>query len=284
MHIKSSSVIAFGVLGLVLSGPQRASALTCAPLEFVAPVPNAVDVPTNTRVWCSSDPLSVESPIVVTDSEGAVVSGTQTRLSFPGYGVWVFRPDSDLAPSSEYHATCPFTYGSTISFTTGESATSGPPEVPDLSNKVLHASPDTSWGASYYAQFPGVGGADAIIVLDLAGSATLDAEGPSGHVADATPRFTEGFLVGSYACGGNWPEAGLGASTTVALGAFNLAGEFSGWSDTLPITLPTSYTTEEPGGAGCHFGAAGGSSSGAAGLLAVFLWQVARRARRNTAR
>jgi hypothetical protein len=129
-----------------------------------------------------------------------------------------------------------------------------------------------------------VGGPDSIIVLDLAGSSTLDAAGPSGDVADATLSFTEEFLVGSYPCGGNWPEAGLGASTTVALGAFNLAGEFSGWSDTLPITLPTRYTTEEPEGAGCHFGAAGGSSSGAAGLLAAFLWQVARRVRRNTAR
>jgi hypothetical protein len=288
LRIKSGSLIVCGVLGLALSFTQRASALSCVSSGFWAPGHDAVDVPTNTRMWCSSDSVSAESPIILTDSDGAVVSGTHTRVSSPEYGLWVFRPDSELAPRSEYHWSCSsIDYGSrTSSFTTGESATSGPPEVPDLSSRVLHASPDESWGPSYYARFPGAGEPSSIIVLDLAGNSTLDAAGPSGYVADARLPLTDGFFVGSYPCGGNWSEAGLGASTTVALGAFNLAGEFSGWSDTLEITLPTRYTTQDPGspgGPGCHLGAAGGSSSGAAGLIAAFLWQVVRRARRNTA-
>jgi hypothetical protein len=345
MRIKPGLFIASGLAGLVLCGAGRASALSCALPELIAPRPEAVNVPTNTLIWCSSSPTNEVSPIRLTDPDGVVVNGTHTRMSSSRYALWIFHPDSELLPSSDYLATCRRDYeGSdrTSPFTTGTSAASAPPAVPNISSMDLTAH-HGYWGDSYLATFRNVGALDSIIVLDLGGGAALDAEAPSGHVADVEAlSFSQDFAVGHSVCGGNWPTANLGGSNTVALGAFDLAGQFSGWSDTRSIVLPSSFLTEDPelspppvpmpspppdvpttdagasepppaggdeadeandsdeanaddaasqpranlpGRAGCQVGAAGSSSSaGAAALLALVLWQVARRERRSAAR
>jgi hypothetical protein len=249
MFTKPGSFIACGLMGIILCGAEHASALSCALPELMAPRPQAVDVPTNTLIWCSSEPVNDVSPIVLTDPEGVVVHGTHTRMSSSRYALWVFRPDAALLPSSEYLATCRRDYSDTewtSPFKTGASAASAPPSVPDISSMDLTAH-HGYWGDAYLATFRNVGALDSIIVLDLGGGAALDAEAPSGHVADAESlAFSRDFTVGHGVCGGNWPTANLGASNTVALGAFDLAGQFSGWSDTRSIVLPSSFLTEDP--------------------------------------
>jgi hypothetical protein len=56
------------------------------------------------------------------------------------------------------------------------------------------------------------------------------------------------IYVGSSICENNWPEATLGASTTVALGAFDVTGAFSGWSDTVAVTIPSTLDDASSGG------------------------------------
>jgi hypothetical protein len=237
--------MASALAALVTSGASRATALSCAGPELWAPARDALDVPTNTLVWCPNNSPGATPQVVLTDADGATVAGTQTRLSSPDLELLVFRPDSDLAPNSEYQFECPRVYDvqDTFSFTTGASSRSAPPAVPNISAVELRAKLDEDWGDSYYAKFEQVAELNTIIVLDLGGSAMLSPQGPSGYVADADflSRLPDSYVVGYGPCGGSWPGAALGATTTVAIGAFDLTGAFSGWSDTIRITLPATH-------------------------------------------
>ena len=245
MHTKPGLLIACALAGLVISGTGRARALSCALPELWAPAPDAADVPINTLVWCSGNRDGAASQVVVTGADGETVSGTQTRMSSPAYELLVFRPDSDLAPNSEYDVVCPRVYDSerAFSFTTGASSRSTPPAVPDIATKELIATLGDGWGASYHVLFRQVAQPGDIIVLDLGGTSTLAPQGPTGYVADSQVMgsYAQDFWLGTGPCGGNWPGAALGASTTIALGAFALTGEFSGWSDTIRVTLPATH-------------------------------------------
>lgn len=58
-------------------------------------------------------------------------------------------------------------------------------------------------------------------------------------------RRSPGFYwVGTGGCLYSWPGAELGASTRFRLGAFDLTGAFSGWSESIDLTIPDQY--EEP--------------------------------------
>lgn len=162
----------------------------------------------------------------------------------------VFRPDSGLAPNAEYRVRCPNPYylegadnRREFSFSTGSSSLSKAPPIPNVATVELSAQRGEDWGDSYSALFRKAGDLGNIIVLNLGGSSTLNPDELSGDVADPTYLTTErDYWVGTGPCGGNWPDAALGASTTIALGAFDLAGGFSGWSDTVGVTLPSAYT------------------------------------------
>lgn len=303
MHIQPASLVACAVAGLLICGARPATALSCAGPSVTAPLPDAVDVPTNTRVWCSHYLDDESSQIFLTDLNGMAVSGTQALLSTPEFDVLVFRPDSALEPNTTYRASCPKPFpgededGREFSFSTGSSSLSKAPPIPNVATVELLARKGDDWGDSYFALFQNPGELGNIIVLNLGGSSTLNPDELSGEVADPMYLTTQqAYLVGTGPCGGNWPGAALGASTTVALGAFNLAGGFSGWSDTVTVTLPSAYTevpdeafseedSEPPrlppeapyGPPGCQFGAPAGSLYGVAGLLATLAWRVSRR-------
>ncbi len=53
--------------------------------------------------------------------------------------------------------------------------------------------------------------------------------------------FVAALLGSDFACDTNWPDAFLGASTVVRVGSLDLTGRFSGWSDPVTVTMPTTY-------------------------------------------
>jgi len=271
MQPKPAFLAACVLTALIATQASPASALSCAVPELLVPRPDAVDVPTNTLLWCSSRSGEESAVIHLVDAGGADVRGTQTLLSVPDFELLVFRPDFELTADSVYHVECPG-----VSFTTGAGVRSTPPAVPKVSNVEFLTEREQTWGSSYFAHFQQVSEPDSIVVLDLAGRAALQPSEPSGLAADArlVPPNAD-FWVGHGPCGGNWREAGLGASTTVALGAFDLTGAFSGWTETVPVTLPNHFTSGENGG--CQLGTLGRSPWGAAPALAALASILLRR-------
>lgn len=275
MIFRSAAPIAGAVAALVATGTNPAHGLSCASLEVVAPLPDAVDVPTNTLVWCSRDSRSPSSPIQVTDSDGRDVSGTQTRMTLPQYELLTYRPDAELAPNSRYKVSCPVRYegqSSSFDFTTGAGPRLAPPAVPSTSNVEIAVDPDFGWGPSYFAVFHEASERQNIVVVDLPGGrTTLNPDARSGFVSDARYLSQSTDVgVGQGPCGGNWSDADLGASTTVALGAYDVTGAFSGWSDSVTVTIP---------GEGCALGSRASSRWGAAWPLMALAWFGARRRR-----
>lgn len=298
MKPRAVGPIACAVASLIMTASaERAYALSCALPGFIAPIPDSVQVPTNTLVWCTKGAETSSPPVRLRDAAGAEVSGTETQLSMYGYAMLVFRPDSELAPNTRYTVECPARYPDEPSsvFTTGAGARTSPPAVPSVSRIETHAYPEGAWGASYYALFRDAGEAGSIVVVDLARGASLEADDPSGSVADAAHFFlASDVFVGTGPCGGSWPGATLGASTTVALGAFDETGAFSGWSETVTVTIPGEATVDrngeviEPaaaarpslvGRSGCALGGRGSSLGAVAGLLLAFAGLAARRRR-----
>ena len=183
-----------------------------------------------------------------------------------------------------------------FSFTTGAEPRLTPPRVPDLSRVEVGAA-EGYWGTNYQATFRGAIEGGSLIVLDLGGGAALDPDAPAGATssfAATAPDDTDAW-VGVGPCGGNWPGASLGASTSVALGAFDLTGAFSGWSDTVTVTLPDQaeplpeeerpFSSTTPyrgaGHSSCNLRPAPSSAFGAAALLSLALVGVARARRKR---
>ena len=105
------------------------------------------------------------------------------------------------------------------------------------------------------------------MVLDIAGESSLDANSVSGVVTDI---FTSGLgiIIGNEDCGRyNW-NFDDGSATDVRFGVFDLAGNFSGWTEPQDVD-PGCGSRVGPG--------TRQSSSGFFGLLAVVLVVVVER-------
>jgi hypothetical protein len=300
--LKPALPLACALAALVSTGATRVYALSCALPELVVPTPDSVHVPTNTLVWCSQEPYQPSTTILLRDVLGNAVSGTQTELSLPWMDVLVFRPDAELAANSEYTVECPLRWQGQLPthvFTTGPGSRQTRPAVPSVAHVNVGAE-NGGWGPHHYANFPGSGEPQTITVIDLGGATTLNPDAPSGAVADATFRVDRSDIyLGSGLCTSNWSGAQLGSSTTVALGAFDMTGAFSGWSDTVTVTIPSEYAkvpdegedndpaapivadhgTARSSATGCDLGARGASPWGATVLLTALAWLGARRRR-----
>jgi MYXO-CTERM domain-containing protein len=237
---------AFVAVGVFLA-PLDATAMSCESPGVTAPFRQRADVPTNTRIWCTQERQWPSESIVLTDAQGSVVSGTQAELSLPDVTVLVFRPDVELEPQSTYTYKCPLRDFSEFTFTTGAGPRIGAPPVPDSSRWAAHASQRDGMPDSYFVSFDSAAQPDSIIVYDIGGAASMDTGGPSGVLSDVTEAlYRVDLYVGNSICQNNWPDATLGASTTVALGAFDVTGAFSGWSDSVTVTIPSTPDDPSP--------------------------------------
>ncbi len=216
-----------------------------------APESGAIDVPTNVRFWAGefgSDPELV--------GPDGLVDMVVTHV---GDNV-VFTPRTPLQPLTVYR------HGQLgLEFTTA----SGPDLVaPPLPSVEGWTSAYSSGGRAPCRETDArvtldvvAGDLDTlVVVLDRAESSTLDPVTLDGEVTAIVKSFpgtpTRTLELGEAPCLDNWPGAKRGAETTVRLGAFDLAGNFSGWSE-----------PEEVGIDGCDLGAGSGSPFAALVLL-----------------
>ncbi len=98
----------------------------------------------------------------------------------------------------------------------------------------------------------------------------FDEEAADGVVSLIAHPDDSVLTVGRSSCGTNWPDAEEGDSTELRYGVYDLAGNFSGWSE--PITL----TVIEPEGCSCSASASRSSLFAGALLLLVGIRRRAR--------
>lgn len=244
MRYPLCSLLIASVAGALGTFAGSAHALSCAAPGLTAPMLNAIDVPTNTLIWCTrlNDNLSLH--LRVTDAHGQPVPGTQTLMISAQFRLGVFRPDAELAPQAQYQFQCnDYASAQPISFATGDGPRNESPALPNLSGMTVVANAAGSgWGESLYGVFPNIGQQDTILVLDLEGGPALDPAALTGGLDDADLILpTASATVGRDLCGSNWPGVQLGASTRLRFGAFDLTGAFSGWTDWTTLTLPDRF-------------------------------------------
>jgi hypothetical protein len=131
-----SALLAMGLAAAALPA-WAACPAHYAQIQSLLPVDGATEVPLNGVVAFGTVPaFAPYDPVVtVTSAGGGAVSGGV--ISGPG-GSWIFRPDSDLSPSTTYSVTI-LDQGSTGS-PASSSFTTGPGGV-DLQNPVLGGAP-----------------------------------------------------------------------------------------------------------------------------------------------
>jgi hypothetical protein len=242
-------------------------------------------VPTNTLAWCHLSSTAEPLDVGITDASGAVVSGTQTELGAVGYQVVVFHPSAELAPNTPYRVTCRRAgrNGSVYDFTTGDGARQEQPAISSLVEAKVFAS-DDELDPSVGASFDVVSDLGGLLVFDIGGAERLDGAAASGRVA-AVSAVNEGpneVTLSSGYCGGNWPAAKLGETITVRAGAFAWTGGFSGWTESVTVTLPEHYEREESSGCQLRPPLSKGGSLATAGLVALFAFARARRRRSSS--
>ncbi len=224
------------------------SALACSCMEiggtwFVAPADGALDVPTNALVWVGGGITrglyedEQQFPIELIGPDEAPLPGTEGRLR----GGWelldVFTPDFALEPNTTYSIRVNGEIQST--FVTGLDADTEPPALPtELERNTWSRPPQPVAGGmcgdgrgSHGISVQWDMGEAVVVLMDHDERAALDIEAAVGDVPSlSTSGYTS--IGKGYGCGGdNWDEARNGAEATIRAGSYDLAGNFSGWSE-----------------------------------------------------
>ncbi len=235
------SLLVGAAAALIHTVTEPAQALSCAEPGVLAPARDATDVPTNTLVWCSRANVGDTFQITVLDPQGKPVAGTASLITSPLFRTTVFRPSEELAPNTQYTVSCR-SYAEPSTFTTGAGPRNQTPAVPDLTNMTIRAS-EGGWGHTLGAVLSDPSPEGTLVALDLERSARLDAGDLSGSISDLTLMGASPSMVwvASAPCVFSWPEAKLGASTHFRLAAFDLTGAFSGWTESIELSVPEQY-------------------------------------------
>jgi hypothetical protein len=241
-------VLAWCGFALVASSAQACVCAAIPPFEpTVLPAAGSV-APRNTRIWVlhaapvvNEQALRVElrdeggAPIDVRGSELTVGRGRERR-------VIVLEP-AELLPANaaftiDVIGVADDALHRRVRFLTHEDVDSEPPELPSAEQVVYSPGAQSSCGPDSSLA---VGlAADVWIVkrsaeTSDAEAALLEPDAPSGWVAEMFADKTEGFDLVSSVCAGAEPAA----KGDMQLGTFDLAGNFSGWTERVSF---------EPGG------------------------------------
>jgi len=257
---------------LVLVPTDAAARCMCFEPEHVLLAPRGDGVPLNARVWVISNNGELPSPGLV-DATGAPVAVDMNAMGLAdGQTLLVLTPRELLQPSTEYTVL-------QTTFTTGTASDTTPPPAPSaisggwVSEQGSGACPGNCRPSDYWRSTVTSDGAH-IIVADADQGGTLDPVAFTGAIAVATsvtkdrPGATTGsswVQLGEFECAPrNWlPDEPPGS---LRFGAFDLAGNFSGWSEPAVIAAR----------AGCQ---AGRSNDPWPQLFAILLlWRWSRRA------
>jgi MYXO-CTERM domain-containing protein len=259
---------------LLCSTPARACSCVWGS-DLLAPADGEVGVPTNARIWLGARRLgwwaldSTAPPTVSLENDQGTVPAARSVLASAGDSLTIITPAQELQPSTAYRILADSRLLG--SFTTGAGPKLDAPAVPVEVERLTYASgpfSGTSSCGSTNSVYLRIRSDGLIAVLDKDGASTLDPAALSGSAADvSTPKELIGLSSGL--CRRNWPGAGWGDSASVRLGTFDIAGNFSGWSEPIEVSIPLV-------GCGCSAGA--GPASGL--LVLAGLGALARRGRR----
>jgi MYXO-CTERM domain-containing protein len=275
---------------VVLGMPATAHANSCEVYPtHVLPLSSTPDVPTNTRIWyagqslqstfdaTTGDLLGCDDPPRLVDADGVEVSTAARSFSF----AYVLVPDAPLVQGATYSIehgclNSVVSFGEAMdgvtTFTVTAAADDEPPAQPDLAigeTQSIEYDDFVSYSLPVEGELEG-----SILVVDIGDEATLD---PAALTVEVSLASTDTEFVIGDACVPTWREAEPGASTTVAFASFDLAGNFSGWTEPEPVTV------EGDEGCQCRTGPGGGSTT-ALGLGLLVLLGLRRHRRPDVAR
>jgi hypothetical protein len=283
-------VLASCVACAALGGVRNAVAISCWPGEELSlPRDGDRDVPLNALIWGGWP-----TRVVLRGPDG-VVAGERRRIPAPGGaqegpGFPVFIPDEPLLPNTVYTVE-EGDRPRTRQFTTGDAIDDEAPAPVVLVNRseapgsltLDFAADDILAGELSAVSAPFTSIEDVLLPVNFDGYRAIDAEEPVFEWLQPEPTLR--LLVGGFCA--NWrapvytPEA--------RFGTFDLAGNFSGWTDVPDLEVPpvppvsevseplddgfTPPTPSTERAQGCSVGAATSASTASrwAGLLAVLM-------------
>jgi len=239
--------------------PARALACSCLGPGVTLPGPGAVGVPVNTAIWMPTVQAQEQAWVVAASNEPVATAcinlGHTTRCT----------PLTDLLPDTLYREPV---LG--MEFTTGSARDDAAPAPPAELDRRYYSSNGAVYGDSCSSANPSgvvvltLRGGDPIVVVDTSGS--TDPAAPSGVVTElvafsGVARGNEAW-IGTWACTNNRAVA-PGDRFPLRVGAFDVAGNFSGWVPLKEAAVPYAPP-------GCASSTADGTLA-AVVLLAVLL-------------
>lgn len=274
-----------------LADPARACSCfdPASSLDLVLPADGAANVPRNTRVFLGGKQVLVDEagafrdppPLALVDADGHEVPSRASEIVGVA-SVFVLHPEELLEEGRSY--TVVVGDRPLARFTVGDVVDQGAPTPPRVvgveSESELEFLPlgvSDSCGPSAGARF-GLEGVDVLALAALDEAAALDDDAMAGEVSVVATGPV--VSVGRFACEQSWPEARPLASANVRFATYDLAGNFSGWSDARGVILP-------PPGCRCsaaHAARASTPLAGVALVLVVTSRLLAARRRRATSR
>lgn len=261
----------------LLATPTVARACSCSiGFEVLWPEQDATGVPLNTRIWVAQfDEFEVPplgEPLLRVFGGTTALDLTTSTIDTSNGPLTVLTPLAPLAPSTQYelidcaYVECVDGTGGTpvTSFITGTAADTDPPPRPVETDRSGDAGGSRRDSCGKYKTATVRLDAEGLIVMNI-GDVTFDPATLSGRTSVVT--FDPEITVGRGACSTGWGTSV--DSAPVRYGAFDLAGNFSGWTE--PDTLTIGR------GCGCRSDAPGAPSLL---LLAVAALALRRRRRR----
>ena len=246
---------------------RDARACECAPPSMLLPTSADKNVPNNAKVWIWSTRCSDASLRV---KDGSPIETTSTIIAV-GHSedLIVLHPVAPLEIGTTYELTACSTMTPKPEFTVATGPDSSRPSVPSFWLDSVTETPDEGCGTATFAKVHVTSDGD-LLVLDIARRAKLDDAAFSGKVVDITQAGWP-WAIGEMACSGNWDFGADGDANGVRIAAFDIAGNFSGWSASQSISAPDD---------GCGCSAVGSSTSRhAPWLLLVMMAWLGQRAR-----
>ncbi len=260
--------IVLAAAAALLAAPSVARACSCGgdpPVMW--PTMDATGVPTNTRLWVGTSWLyELTTPRLRKAGEAVDLAFTISTIETSNGPLDVYTPGAPLAPKTAYELlacdseTCD---APQLRFTTGPDADLDPPPVPIEVDRSGDAGGSGLNSCGKYKSATVSLDAEGLLVAEIDGG-MLDPLTLSGTTTVAT--LDAGIVVGRGGCFMHWPTSE--DSAPVRYGAFDLAGNFSGWTEPDTLTI----------GRGC------GCRSDAPGAPAVLLLAVAALALRRRRR
>lgn len=246
----------FGLLALS-SIAAPAEALSCS-VQFSTLPAHGQRAPRNTRIWIQTFPVEPTDDYRLRAAEGARFSFSVTRIPVATWSVDVLTPDQPLPFPGTYSVercgdpawiVCqPVT-----TFEVIDEIDEQAPEIPEIEATRSEATRG-DWGSSRLAIFTLHG--DAFTLADA------DGEGLDSPLDDgarlASLSLQPELYLGTGVC---MPRSFQGNQADVRFGTFDLAANFSGYSEARRVNIPELD--------GCALGA--GSDGGALLVLAVLL-------------